>query len=203
MTRVSPVTGEVLVRALVTKLETYSTAGSVISRETFNRLLNEWILTSSPNVAYATQYPDLALKIFTPYDRRYRNKIQFLQSGESSPFRFGLALTNLAKGTVAKDIDITINICWQDGVVPRYAPVFEVPAGTGWEYYRDKITYWDEAVLRFRGFERDRCPSGQPLEWILSLVLRERLSGEFLLRYQVSSVPMREPTSGRLKIHMG
>lgn len=203
MSRVSAATRELLISALVTKLETYSTAGKMICRESFNQLLDEWILTSSPSVACVPQYPELALRIFRSDHREYRDAIRFLQPGDSSPFKFGLALTNSAAGTVAKDIDITIRVYWQEGIVPQYAPNFEVPAKTGWECCHDKIEYWEPAVLRFRGFDRDRCPFQQPLEWMFSLKLRERLIGEFLFCYQVSSVPMRDVTFGRLKIHMG
>jgi hypothetical protein len=204
MSRVSAVAREVLVNAVITKLETYSTAGKTISREDFNRLLGDWIIASSQNIARVPEYPELTLRVFRLDRRQYRDEIRFLQSGtESSRFQFGLALVNSAAGTVAKDIDITISIFWQDGIVPQYAPVFEVPADKGWEYYHDKVRYWDAAVLRFRGSERDRCPFGQPLEWTFSLKLRERMIGEFLLSYQVSSIPMEKETAGSLKIHMG
>jgi PAS domain-containing protein len=202
MSRVSAASRELLIRALVTKLETYSTKGEKIPKEDFDQLLKKWVLTSS-NITFVPQYPELTLRIFPLNYREYRDEIRFLQLGDSSSFKFGLALTNSAKGTVAKDINITIYVYWQDGVRPKHAPTFEVPANTGWEYYHDKITYWDAAVLRFSGYSRDRCPFGQPLEWIFSLKLRERLIGEFLFCYQISSTPMREEASGELKIYMG
>jgi len=203
LSKVSAPIRELLVRALVTKLETYSTAGETISRKAFNQLLEEWILASSPSVALVPQHPELTLRVFRTDDRRYRDEIRFLQPSDSSPFRFGIVLENLAAGTVAKDIDITIRIYWQDGIVPKYAPVFEGPVDAGWEYYYEKVTYWDAGVLRFRGSDRDRCPSNQPLEWIFSLRLRERLIGEFLFCYQVSSTSIEEEISGKLKIRMG
>jgi len=148
--------------------------------------------------------PQLTLKIFRHNDdHRDRDEITFRQPHDSSPFRFGLALVNMTESTVAKEIDITINIIWQDGVVPQCEPIFETPNDKGWEYYHDRIQHCYEAVLRFRGSERDRCPFGQPLKWNFSMILEERLIGEFLLNYRASSTSQEKETSGKLKIRMG
>jgi hypothetical protein len=151
----------------------------------------------------SNRVPQLTLKIFRHRDRRYRDEIRFLQPYDSSPFRFGLALVNTTESTVAKEIDITISIFLHDCVVPQELPIFEVPTDKGWEYHHDRIQYRDETVLRFHGSERDRCPSGQPLEWNFSLILKERVIGEFLLDYRVSSIPQEKESAGKLKIHMG
>lgn len=216
--KLPPAVREMLASSLVTKLETFSTSSQPVSREDFNDLLSQWLSASYPNTANAAgplaraasatpsvdaQSPRLTLKILRPDRRKYADEITFVQPQDTSPFRFRVALVNTEETAVATEIDITIRIYWDGGTEPKLRPRFRGPADKEWEYYHDRITRSDAAVFRFRGSERDRCTSRQPLEWDFSLELREKLIGDFLLCYVVSCSQVTTEITGRLVIHMG
>lgn len=148
-----------------------------------------------PIVNLEKNEPTLILKLIDS-NGQYKDELTFVQTTNNQDFLFGIALINIAEGSIpAEKLDIQIEISW-DGTDISKAPKFRATdtygrAIPGWTAPRQQIQQSDiplPARLSFHGTNDMRCPFGHPLEWYrFSVLLAEKSAGRFILNYTVSS----------------